>query len=308
MDPESTPRSTDPHNTPPRPRRPPIRVTHHRPSSSLLAAALALASIHPAKATTTSPCTGIADGSLACLSKTTFNFCVNGALVSSPAQSCASTLECCSTYNTCVFAGQCPNPYVAPTSSSAVPPAALSAGAVPTTTAASRTSAAPLALSNGAWPTASATAAASTKVCRGVTSGGIACVSSSRFHICDGAPIPTTPSLACPAGTECCTASNACVFPGQCPTGGIGTPLCTGVADNAIACLSSTTFNICYKGGFTTDTPQSCPAGTECCSATRACVFPGQCPGTPGNPLCTGIANNAIACLSSTTFNICSNG
>ncbi|KAJ3114281.1 hypothetical protein HDU96_002324 [Phlyctochytrium bullatum] len=246
----------------------------------------------------TASCVGIPDNQISCTSSTTFNICVNGAFARAVDQRCVAGTICCTSLNRCINPGEnCP----------ALTPA-------PTTTA----------------PPAPVTTAPAS--CAGIADGKISCLSSTTFNICqNGVFAPALPQ-SCQPGLECCTAANACLWPGQCAqiaaSGGATTTVatvppqnnqnilppasCTGIANGRISCLSRTLFNVCENGVFANALPQSCPAGLECCTASSSCVWPGTCASPVQGPglvaSCQGIANGRISCLSSTTFNICENG
>ncbi|KAJ3212073.1 hypothetical protein HDU67_004079 [Dinochytrium kinnereticum] len=241
-------------------------------------------------------CLGIADNRIACTSATTFNICQNGVFANAVDQRCQAGLICCTSKNQCINAGEaCP---IGP----AAPPPTASATAAPVNPGAS---------------------------CAGIADGKISCLSTSAFNICQNGAFASALPQYCQAGLECCTAANACLWPGQCATyapvssssGAVSVPTqapapsCSGIADGRISCLTTTTFNTCQNGVFTNALPQSCPAGLTCCTAANSCVWPGTCPiagaapptAAPGAS-CAGVSNGRIACLSATTFNVCENG
>ncbi|KAJ3190828.1 hypothetical protein HK101_008323, partial [Irineochytrium annulatum] len=82
---------------------------------------------------------------------------------------------------------------------------------------------------------------------------------------------------------------------------------CSGVANNNIACTSSTTFNYCLDGVFVSAQSQSCPAGTVCCANANKCDYPQNCGQVLSSP-CSGKADGQQLCISSSTFNLCKSG
>ncbi|KAJ3191613.1 hypothetical protein HK101_007564 [Irineochytrium annulatum] len=255
-------------------------------------------------------CSGIPNGQLSCTSATTFNICTGGIFALTVDQTCLPGLQCCAALNQCVYPGQCPTGVF-------TAPALLLNPVVPLLPAP------PLVVTMTPYPAS----------CLGIPDNHISCLTSTTFNICSGGVFAQAQAQTCPAGLQCCTASNACVYPGQCPvvTYTVATPaatyvptviaamtyatptytpainVCSNIPNGHISCLSATTFNICQNGAFTTSQSQSCPAGTVCCTATNSCNWPGDCP-VVSNNLCYQIPDNHISCTGATTFNVCTGG
>ncbi|KAI8837856.1 hypothetical protein BC829DRAFT_41922 [Chytridium lagenaria] len=173
-------------------------------------------------------------------------------------------------------------------------------------------------------------AALAQNVCTGKADGQIACINPTTFTICAGGAITPTQSTA--LGTACCQDTITSINDAKCIS------ICSGVPIGNTVCVSSSSISICTSSG--PSIAQPCAPGTICCGTK--CVFPsdsscGQpaAPITttvaapvatttvaapiatttaaapvitevPGNP-CAGQPDGKIACLSATTFNICSN-
>ncbi|KAJ3193567.1 hypothetical protein HK101_004606 [Irineochytrium annulatum] len=233
----------------------------------------------PAVVVTANPypnaCTGITNGHIACITSTTFNICQNGVFASTSAQTCPAGTVCCTALNECVYAGQCPT-----VTYTVTPPAATFT----------------VTIMKEKRQVATPTPYGS---CYGIPDGHISCLSATSFNICEYGAFARAPPQNCPAGTVCCTATNKCDWPGNCPV--VTSNACYNIPDGHIACTSSTTFNICTGGVFANALNQNCLPGLQCCTATNQCVYPGQCP-TGGYVYTTTIAPPAIYYTPVTTY------
>ncbi|KAI8840561.1 hypothetical protein BC829DRAFT_18769 [Chytridium lagenaria] len=271
-------------------------VTSSAASSSSWASSSTVAKI-PVKAFNSNPCWKAPANAMACTGKSTFNLCMaNGELASSISQSCAGAgTVCCASTGRCEFLDDCD--------------------------------------------------ALDSNPCAGVANKGVKITGPSTYNFCiDGVFVKSVDS-SCPAGYVACSWADGCVPAGYCgpdyayepstgptssasvsstataPVNPIFTNLpgapgsCAGVADGQIACLTSTTFNICQNGNLAPALPQSCPAGLVCCPANRVCNYPGSCTfAGPINPIsppaltCTGQIDGTTVCTSINTFNFCIGG
>ncbi|KAJ3302745.1 hypothetical protein HDU76_005478, partial [Blyttiomyces sp. JEL0837] len=249
----------------------------------------------------TPTCAGKNTG-IVCLSQTTFNYCVNGALdTTDKIQSCPYGTICCADKGLCDFPDKC---------GSSLP-------VDPTYT-----------------PVAAPT-------CSGIKDNDIVCVSQAEYKYCLSGQYVVSAPLKCPYGTVCCANSNKCDYPGNCqqtlpyhPPAMIAysyasTNLCAGLGDNTLVCVNPTAYTLCMRQVPATQA-MPCAPGTVCCQGR--CVFANDptCgtdysngltyQGNPINPCSVlGVAGNGyvtsngywsspIACSSDTTYVFCQNG
>ncbi|KAI8850779.1 hypothetical protein BC829DRAFT_141842 [Chytridium lagenaria] len=160
-------------------------------------------------------CVGSTTGNIVCKTSRTFNFCINGALLNTPDQTCPPGTVCCASSNSCDFQFNC---------QSVRPPTTLPpVNVVPTTTG-----------FVGPVPTIPPA------TCPGRGNGNIICTSSSTFNICLNGEKAGPNDQQCPPGTVCCQATNACDFAANCPPVVIVPPTTSIAATNPIVIPTTT--------------------------------------------------------------------
>lgn len=236
-----------------------------------------------------SSCSGKADNYMICTGKTTLNYCLNGALVNAPSQSCPPGLDCCEGQQACGYPG-CNTPQPAPQSCASVADNHIACKSLTTFN-----------ICYGGLDGAN--------VDQCCPAGTVCCANLNRCDVagCAGTPSPA-PVYNPPAPPP--------VNPLPNPAG------CNGKADNQIICTSATSFNICHGQSYFGNN-QNCPAGLVCCDNLNRCDYNG-CVGTP-SPIptnsvstpytppvtssnCVGKPDNRVVCTSATSFNICQGG
>ncbi|KAJ3031506.1 UNVERIFIED_CONTAM: hypothetical protein HDU68_003447 [Siphonaria sp. JEL0065] len=223
----------------------------------------------------TGTCTNKQSGQIACVSNSSYKVCGDPAL-----QYCPSGLTCSEGTNSCNWPGYNPQP-------------------------------------NGGGHAiyVPGTGAANTGTCTGKRNDQIACVTNNTFKVCSGGAPAAGAAQTCQTGLSCYESTNSCGWSNGAAVyvpGPIAhnTGTCTNKPDKFIACVSDTTFKIC-SGGAPAYGTQSCQAGLTCYEATNSCGWTGgYAPGTgaANTGTCTNKVNNAIACISDTQFQICTNG
>ncbi|ORY46589.1 hypothetical protein BCR33DRAFT_715635, partial [Rhizoclosmatium globosum] len=271
-------------------------------------------------------CSGVLDNNIACRSTTTYNYCLNGALVQQPDISCPKGTLCCANSNSCETADKCASLY--PSKCANIPDGHIVctsqttfdtcyAGGVSGDKAQSCAAGTVCCADGrnrcdfkhncgsvlGSLLTASSTIVPvinpAGNVCASVTNGAYSCVNPSQFVKCMGG-LSASNALSCPAGMKCCGGSCVQFNNPSCN-------VCNGVSDSNIACTSANAFTICSNQSPLTP-PQYCASGLSCCgnSCPQLLLMSTTTPISKFDPFCVGIMNNNIACVSKTTFVYCS--
>ncbi|KAJ3208648.1 hypothetical protein HDU67_006617 [Dinochytrium kinnereticum] len=252
-------------------------------------------------------CRGVMNGPV-CVGPMSLNYCVNGAFVNAPPQSCPGGTVCCADTNQCDFPTKC---------GSVLPPTLGAPNPVPTTQPPQPTNTGIV----GPLPTTPTAPVTTPGSCDGVKDNDIVCTSATTFNFCSNGAFYNAPSQSCGPGTVCCADRNVCDLPGNCRI--TLDSACKGKTDGTPLCLSRSTFNYCKSGVFVTDPTQSCPGGTVCCADSGRCDLEANCGSVlpralapagvadsveiavvPQN-VCANIVDNSIACINPNSYYIC---
>ncbi|KAJ3115938.1 hypothetical protein HDU96_010800 [Phlyctochytrium bullatum] len=319
-----------------------VRPTAEEPGDPDLELATRTARIPGAPVPTIVPptCQGRANGNIICTSASTFNICIDNALVNAQDQSCPPGTVCCQAKNTCDFAANCPPVVVVPPPSPSPSPSPSPLPLPSPSPSPSAASPIPATSTRAGGPTSIATSTPSVPYgsCVGADPGALVCVSRTTFKYClVGGLILESATQPCPGATVCCASKRSCVLPGECsdpvPTlpGEVAPPTPTSIfnryCDNSftgLKCTGKNTFNFCEFGVLSSANDQTCAGGLICCPTLGSCTFESQCPIAIGAAaqdyvppvpaytgqgvaakVCTGVVDGAVICLTDKEFNYC---
>ncbi|KAJ3024857.1 UNVERIFIED_CONTAM: hypothetical protein HDU68_007700 [Siphonaria sp. JEL0065] len=290
------------------------------PGPAVTTAARAVTTAIPGPPYYPTSCSNPTGRGIKCLSSTTFNICEAGVADSQGTSSiltCGASTFCCAGKTYCDWDSTCGSTYNPATGGSTGGYVPNNGGGSPQPTATAVTN-----VNNGGYNPGHNTGS-----CANKANDKIACISDTQFKVCTGG-VAAYDTLTCQPGLRCFESLNRCDWSTGAINGGENTnnggnnggyvpgPIphntgsCANKLDNYIACVSDTTFKTC-TGGAPAYGTQSCQAGLTCYEATNSCGWTGgYTPGTgaANTGTCTNKVNNAIACISDTQFQVCTNG